>query len=468
MVVVVKVIMGHAREFRIGPARKQAVAEGKELRHQPTGRYRRAMRVLILGGSGLIGTAVAAALAGRSHVLMAFARDIAIASRRMNGIEWQSVNIAALAEPGDWEPYLRDMDCVVNCAGALQDGGRDDVAALQDVATTALYAAALLPVPRLVVQISARTDSAGPPTAFLETKRRADAVLKASGLPFVILRPAIVIGRNAYGGSALLRALAAFPLVTPLVNADTLMQFVALEDVAEAVADAVDGRIAPGSDLDLAAAETLTLAQAVALHRRWLGLPPARQIAVPSLIARLASRVADWLGHLGWRSPLRSTAMTIASGGVADHTPPAGRAFRPLAKILSTPAGAQDLWFARLYLLKAPVLGTLSLFWLLSGLIALIRFDASAQHLVSAGASPAIAGAITLATSITDIGLGIGVLFRRYAAAALKAMLLLSATYLLSATALTPGLWADPLGPLVKVLPSLALTLVALAILDER
>ena len=426
------------------------------------------MRVLILGGSGLIGTAVATALAGRGHALTAFARDTATASRRMDGIEWRSVDIAALAEPSHWEPYLEDMDCVVNCAGALQDGGRDDLMALQQVAMTALYAAALLPAPRLIVQVSARTDAAGPPTAFLDTKRHADAALKESGLPFVIFRPAVVIGRNAYGGSALLRALAAFPVVTPLVHGETPMQFVSLDEVAEAIADAVDGLIPAGSDLDLAAPETLTLAQAVALHRRWLGLPPARQIEIPSSAARLASRVADGLGHLGWRSPLRSTAMTIASGGVADHTPPADRAFKSLAKILSTPAGAQDLWFARLYLLKAPVLASLSLFWLLSGLIALFRFDASAQHLVSAGASPVIAGALTLATSIADIGLGIGVVFRRYAAIALKGMLLLSATYLLSATVLTPGLWADPLGPLVKVLPSLALTLVALAILDER
>ena len=426
------------------------------------------MRVLILGGSGLIGTAVATALAGRGHALTAFARDIAAASQRMDGIEWRSVDIATLFEPGRWAPHLKNIDCVVNCAGALQDGGRDDLIALQQVAMVALYAAALLPAPRLIVQVSARTDAAGPPTAFLETKRSADETLKASALPFVILRPAVVIGRNAYGGSALLRALAAFPVVTPLVNADTPMQFVALEDVAEAVADAIDGRIPPGSDLDLAAPETLTLAQAVALHRRWLGLPPARQIAVPFFIAHLASRVADWLGHLGWRSPLRSTAMTIASFGVADHVPPAGRTFKTLAKILSTPAGAQDLWFARFYLLKAPILATLSLFWLLSGLIALVRFDACAQHLLSAGASPATASTLIVATSLADIALGVGVAFRRYAALALKGMLLLSAAYLLSATVLTPELWADPLGPLIKVLPSLALTLVALAILDER
>jgi hypothetical protein len=43
-----------------------------------------------------------------------------------------------------------------------------------------------------------------------------------------------------------------------------------------------------------------------------------------------------------------------------------------------------------------------------------------------------------------------------------------SLLYLLLGTALRPGLWLDPLGPLAKVLPVLVLHLVALAILDER
>ncbi len=47
-------------------------------------------------------------------------------------------------------------------------------------------------------------------------------------------------------------------------------------------------------------------------------------------------------------------------------------------------------------------------------------------------------------------------------------MLALSVAYLASATLVEPQLWADPLGPLAKVLPSLLLTLATLAILDER
>jgi hypothetical protein len=43
-----------------------------------------------------------------------------------------------------------------------------------------------------------------------------------------------------------------------------------------------------------------------------------------------------------------------------------------------------------------------------------------------------------------------------------------SLAYLVAATVLVPARWVDPLGPLVKVLPSIALALVAMAIYEER
>ena len=115
---------------------------------------------------------------------------------------------------------------VVNCAGALQDGLSDDLAATQADAMLALYAAAGQSSRPLIVQISARTAGAAGDLPFLATKRRADEALAASGLPHVILRPALVLGRNAHGGSALLRALAAFPFVLPLVHAESPVETV--------------------------------------------------------------------------------------------------------------------------------------------------------------------------------------------------------------------------------------------------
>lgn len=427
------------------------------------------MRVLILGGNGFVGMAVAKLLSDRGNSVVALGRSVDKPKRQMPQIIWKSVDISTRLRPEDWLPLLENIDAVVNCAGTLQDSARDNVAAVQYEAMRALYEAAKRASIKLLVQISANTNGPAANLPFLSTKRAADEALKSSGIPFVLLKPAVIIGRTAYGGSALLRALAAFPLLTPLVHADAQMQFAALDEVAAAVADALEGRIEPGGDLHLASPQTLTLAEAVAVHRQWLGLPKTRPIAVPSFAARATASIADLLGRLGWRSPLRSTALEVAAGGVAGHIVPADRLMKSLSETLADiPAGIQELWFARLYLLKPVIFGTLSLFWLLSGAIALFRFGPSSQHLIETGASPAVAGVLTLLTSIADIALGVGVLFRTRAAVALKGMIGLSLAYLAVATVLTPALWADPLGPLVKVLPSMALALVALAILEER
>ncbi|MDP3898344.1 MAG: SDR family oxidoreductase, partial [Mesorhizobium sp.] len=344
----------------------------------------------------------------------------------------------------------------------------DNVAAVQDVAMRALYAAASGQV-SLIVQISARAGLNGAGTAFFDTKRTADYALAASGVPFVIFRPAIVIGRDAHGGSALLRALAAIPLFTPLVHPASPLQFVALSDVSEAVARAIDGSIPAGSDLDLAAPEIRSLAQAVARHRAWLGLAPVPTIAVPAWMAGLVARGADGLGQLGWRSPLRSTAMIVAAGGVVADPGEPPFPLRSLDETLAaSPAGAQDLWFARLYLLKPVIFGGLSVFWLLSGLIALLSLDRSIDYLAPTGLPRPSAAGLAILTSLADIALGLAVAVRRFAAPALTGMILLSLFYLAGATLYQPALWSDPLGPLVKVLPSIALALVAHSILDER
>lgn len=427
------------------------------------------MDILILGGNGFIGSAVAQRLAADGHRVTGLGRDTRTAEVRFPDARFVRADLSAMPAASDWAELVAGHEIIVNCAGALQDGPRDDLEAVQERAMLALYEAARAAGGRRIIQISARTDGAGAATPFLATKRRADEALKASGLEHVILRPALVIGRNAYGGTALLRALAAFPFFIPAIHAGSPVAIVALDDVAEAVARAVDGRLEAESDIDLAAPGSLTLGETLALHRNWLGLASAPVKSVPAFLAGPVTLLADLAGRLGWRSPLRSTSIAVMEGGIqGGGAAPAPFALRSLRQTLQeNPSGVQDLWFARLYLLKAPVLVTLSAFWLLSGLIPLIEIAAAMAHFDGLlGYKPALLTVI--ATCTLDVGLGLAVLWRRWARRALWVMLGVSLTYLASATLAQPGLWLDPLGPLVKVLPSMLLTLVALATLDER
>lgn len=424
------------------------------------------MNILILGANGFIGSAVLTRIGRAGHTLAGLGRDIDVAKHRFPAVRWHRVNLAGLTKAADWAPYLEDIEVVVNCAGALQDGQRDDVAATQRDAMLALYSAARLAGIRLLVQISARTDGGGD-LPFLATKAAADRALAASGLNHVIFRPALVLGRNAHGGSALLRALAALPRPTPLVFADRRVETVSVEDVAECVRMAIDGEFPPGTDVDLAG-DALDLSRLVALHRAWLGLPPAKTLPLPDAVAGPVSRMADLAGRLGWRSPLRSTAMRVMAGGVTVGERRLDLPLRTASETLErAPAGVQDLWFARLYLLKPVLVVTLALFWILSGLIPFLDLPRAAAHFAPF-VPQATAIGLAIATSLLDIGLGLMLLWRPCARMALRGQAALALAYLAAGAVLEPSLWLDPLGPYVKILPAIALSLTTLALLDER
>jgi hypothetical protein len=84
------------------------------------------------------------------------------------------------------------------------------------------------------------------------------------------------------------------------------------------------------------------------------------------------------------------------------------------------------------------------------------------------GFAPSIAVLVTVASSLADILVGAGIAVRRTCRTALIAGIALSLFYMLGAAVITPDMWIEPLGALVKTAPAIALMMVALAILDDR
>jgi len=136
--------------------------------------------------------------------------------------------------------------------------------------------------------------------------------------------------------------------------------------------------------------------------------------------------------------------------------------------LAAEPASVQERWFARLYLLKAAIFPTLSLFWIGTGVIALGPGLQIGKELMQEGGAAEMALPGVVAGALADIAIGIGIAIRPLARTALYAAVALSLFYAVTGTLLVPRLWADPLGPMLKIFPIIALTLVALAILDDR
>ncbi|MEE9589604.1 MAG: NAD(P)H-binding protein [Hyphomicrobiaceae bacterium] len=432
------------------------------------------MRILITGATGLIGSHVARRITRAGHAVVGVARSPSWAREHYPDIEWVEGDFRSDTTAAQWRPRLKEIDAVVNCAGVLQDGGGDN---LQDVhvnGAAALFAACEELGVRRVVQISAAGADENAPTEFMRSKAEGDQRLMARQLEWVILRPAFVIGRGVYGGTALIRGLAGFPFVTPVADGSQAIQTVDISDVAETVAFCLGPRAPHHQVLTLAHPERLTLEQVVRQTRRWLGFGERATRPVAKPVAELAYRVGDLLGHLGWRSPMRTTArQQLADGVVGDPSHwIAVTGIRPLSFqdwLQRSPSTVQDRWHARLYFLKPVVIAALSLVWIFSGLVALgPGFGAAVEQLRHAGFGPGTAQNLTVVTGLIDLGLGLAILNSRWLKPAAIGMAVTSVFYLLAATVLAPELWLDPLGPIVKIVGLIVLPLVALALAESR
>ena len=188
--------------------------------------------------------------------------------------------------------------------------------------------------------------------------------------------------------------------------------------MAAAVVASAQGRIDPGTIADLTEQDTHNFSDLLSKVRRWQGW--ADPVACPTVPRRLLSavgKIADLFGYLGRRSPLRTTALTALADGIRGE-PDAwknagGRPCRSLDDTLALlPATRQERLFSRAYIALPLAIGTLAIFWLLSGLVTFID-PARAMTVLAERAVPSwVIAPTVLGGAVADILLGIGILWR--------------------------------------------------------
>lgn len=430
------------------------------------------MRVLVLGAYGLIGLPISQRLLRDGHTVVGLARSLERGRALLPDAEWIGADLATLTDPFAWLEPLDKVDVVVNASGVLQAGFGNRVGATQHDAIVALIDACEQKGVSRFVQISAPGVTLTDQTEFFRSKARADEALKASSLNSVVLRPGLVLSPQSYGGTGLLRMLAAIPWVQPVFLPDAPIQTVYVDDVADAVSMSVDGDF-DGQDIDLVEAESHTLLD-ITLHvRRWLGFAPPKFVwRVPAFLGHGVAKLADAAGWLGWQSALRSTALSVLKDGVqgdaSEWTKQRGKPPSSLPETLRVlPSTRQERLSARASLAYPVMVITLSLFWVVSGVVGLIQKDVASATLVDTLPAPIVTFAV-IGGAIADILVGALIAFRPTVRLGCFVSLVLAGSYLLGSAILTPHLWADPLGPMVKIFPALALALGVMALSEDR
>jgi uncharacterized protein YbjT (DUF2867 family) len=430
------------------------------------------MRILVAGANGFIGSHIVAALLSRGYAVTGCVRKPDAWRRRWPSCAAIACDFNRDTAPEIWLPRLAGIDAVVNAAGILSERGGQSHAKVHVAAPAALFEACRRAGVRRVVHISALGADAAAGTDYARSKRSAEEALAATDLDWIILRPSLVYGGGAYGGTALMRGLAALPFALPVVGEGS-QAFCPLhmDDLVRAVCRFLEPDAPTRTRLDAVGPEAKTLREILVGLRAWLGLPPAHVVSVPVGLMRLGCRLGD---ALGWATVNGTALRMLEYGNVAD-----GRPFRDAigfaprgfaAGLASQPASTQDRWHARLVPVRPLLRWALALIWLVSGALGLLPGSIAygSAALAGVGVPASIAPVLLYAADAADLVIGAALLARWRVRLVGALSLGLALVYTASLTLLLPGLWADPLGPLLKNLAVLAATAAMLAIEDDR
>jgi len=243
--------------------------------------------VLITGASGFIGKRLAGALAEEGFEIRAASRD-PLSIPAMSGVERAAM--PDLARQADWSELLAGVTHVVHLAGIAHGPGSlpDELyMRINAEAVGELAAQARDRVERFVFMSSVRAqaglsadgpisekDVALPTDAYGRAKLKGEKLIAQSGVPFTVLRPAVVYGRGVKGNIAALATLAKTPMPLPFAGLSNRRALLALDNLVSAISLALGAKEAASGTFLVADAEPISVADLVAAMREGLGRSP--------------------------------------------------------------------------------------------------------------------------------------------------------------------------------------------------
>jgi uncharacterized protein YbjT (DUF2867 family) len=425
------------------------------------------MRVLVAGADGFIGRHVVTALRASGHEVMVGVRGPGISGRAS-----MACDFSRDLDPAIWARRLAGFDAVVNAVGILRESGSNSFERIHVQGPTALFNGCALAGVRRIIQISAL--GAARVDEYLHSKHRGDAALAALDLDWTILRPSLVYSAaGSYGGTSLLRALAALPAVIFVPGTgEQQIQPIRAEDLSLAIVGLIENGGGRRQIIPAIGPERLTLLEYLKTVRRWLELSTAVVVRTPLPLVHGLAWLGQYLsdgpwGLAMWRmlqdgnvGPPESKRSLAMISGVSPMS---------LSQTLSrTPSFVQDRWHARLYFLGPLLRLMLAMLWISSGIVGFTTPVAQDRALfATTGISSALVMPLVRAASLVDFVLGILALidWRSELVAALMCVSLVIYSVFVGTT--FPSAWLEPFGGLLKNLPLIPATLV-MAVLSRR
>jgi len=235
--------------------------------------------ITVYGGSGFLGRHVVRALAKRDYRIRVAVRrpDLAFHLQPLGRVGQIHAVQANLRDAASVDAAARGAHVLINLVGLLQEGGRQRFDSIHSFGAEQIALAASAHGAGMV-HVSAIGADENSPAAYARTKAAAERLVLAAQPQAVIIRPSVLFGPED-GFFNRFAALARISPVLPLIGGGhTKFQPAFVGDVAQAIADATEGKLRAGTIYELGGPEVRTFKE---LMQYMLATIERRRLLVP-------------------------------------------------------------------------------------------------------------------------------------------------------------------------------------------
>ena len=288
------------------------------------------MKVLVTGGTGVVGQAAVDALIAKGHQVRLFSRHADDdAPQWPEGVEaWPG----SVDDAESVEGSADGCDVVLHCAGIVDETPPDITFESVNVEGTwnVVREAERARTSRLIYVSSLGADRGESP--YHRSKLRAEGAVRAFTRGWTILRPGNVYGPGDEVVSLLLKMVRTLPVVPTIDAGDHEFEPVWAEDLGKAIAVAVERDDLSGETLEIAGAERTSMSDLIRRLSEITGRSPLR-LPVPGFLASLGTKLA---GFVGIDVPVNESQLTMLQEENVVRSP-AGNALDGVLGIAPTP-----------------------------------------------------------------------------------------------------------------------------------
>jgi len=403
------------------------------------------MKILVIGATGFIGSAIYENLTQESYEVIAGTR-----SPHKFDAHTIKIDFVNLDKDKQLVEKLKGFDIIINAVGIIAPKDKQTFEQMHTIAPIALFDAAKKADVKKIIHISALGSQDGT-TDYHTSKDKADSYLRTIGLDYAILHPSIVYGDDGKS-TALFQALASFPLTPIIGDGSQKLQPVTIEDLVATVKQAILSN-QEKIELNVVGKEPVSYKELLQGFRKWLGYKPTKTISLPTFGVNFIGKVLD--------EPTvnQDNIIMLNEGNSAD--------IKPLETFLNyTPVGfkeklskskannAQKL-YASLYLIRPLLRLIIGFVWIWSGIVSALLYPQplALELLHEVGIPVGLDIPLLYLASFLDISIGLLTIIGYRLQTLFIFQMIVIAVYTLLLSILAPYHWLHPFGPVLKNIP---------------